>query len=577
MKPRKRMIHENQLSLFDERMKVLSTLPCLPISELMKELNISWCEASVSAWYDNVSVIKQCGCGKIYKIKKPSGSGPLLLEEQCTCPKEKKLRLYDDKRLDSTRPIYLRAVHLYPESDQVIRFSFQSRKVNLQEAKTLEGCQQLLDQSLEEIGYLRYHLDGTIEQSGVDLLTETWFIGNSMSGHQAIKQGIQTFNHNTHHPGGCRSMGDYVDADLKQCCYFDYYSQLESHYFNCIQQTMFYTKIDLEVRSLSHPVAQRHPYFHIMSHDPKQSLGYFAKCFLGCYEMFRRYPQMEQVAKAGYAQIMKDWMIEFAKTPTKKFQLHRMFKPGQNLSEIIGLPKPLLRLLREEDVDYKTYQLVLKVHQVSPLHEESLRILLESRHEIDFNRFWRNIREKRAGAVELLMYLRSCWNQQGIAMEEALILWDDYLTMALEANVPFKKFPSMLKMSHDVLARDVKKLRDVREQEMFKERAATLEHLKFEDEETGYGIYVPQTCNDLVVEGRTLHHCVGSYQRRFAKGETTILFIRRLEEPSKPLYTLEWDLKKQKILQLRGNSNSNVTNRDALACLKKWQERQATA
>ena len=170
-------------------------------------------------------------------------------------------------------------------------------------------------------------------------------------------------------------------------------------------------------------------------------------------EMLKRFPQMEQVIKSGYQTLSKEWVHEFAKQPTKKFQLQRMFKPGQNLSEIIGLPKPLLRLLREEDINYKTYQLVLKVHQVSPLHEESLRILLESRHEIDFNRFWRNIREKRAESMELLMYLRSCWNQQGIPMDEALILWDDYLSMAIETNVPFKKFPPMLKMSQKKYAR----------------------------------------------------------------------------------------------------------------------------
>ena len=576
MKARKLNIHENQLSLFDERMKVLSTLPGISISEMMEKLSISWCEPT-SYFYENRSVVRKCACGKIYKIAQDPKTSDILLQESCTCLKEKKLRCYDDKRLNSTQPVFIKAVHVYPESDQVIRFSFQSRTVNLQHVQTLEGYQQILDQSLEEIGYLRFYLDGTIEQSDVDLLTEEWFIGSAMSNQRATKQGVRILSYNTNNPEACRAMESYIEADLNQCCYFDYHDQTRGYRFDRIQRTIFYTKIDLEVQTLSHPVAQRHPYFHIMSHNPDQNLGYFAKCFLGCYEMFRRFPQMEQVVKAGYSQISKDWMIEFAKTPMKKFQLHRMFKPGQNLSEIIGLPKHLLRLLREEDVDYKTYQLVLKVHQVSPLHEESLRILLESRHEIDFNRFWRNIREERAGAVELLMYLRSCWNQQGIAMDEALILWDDYLAMALEANIPFKKFPPMLKMSHDVLARDVEKLRDVREQEMFKERAATLEHLKFEDEETGYGIYVPQTCNDLVVEGRTLHHCVGSYQRRFAKGQTTILFIRRLEEPNKPLYTLEWDLKKQKILQLRGNSNSNVTNRDALACLKKWQERQATA
>ena len=117
----------------------------------------------------------------------------------------------------------------------------------------------------------------------------------------------------------------------------------------------------------------------------------------------------------------------------------------------------------------------------------------------------------------------------------------------------------------------------MQQQEMFKERAASLDYLNFEDVETGYGIYVPQTCNDLVVEGRTLHHCVGSYQRRVAKGQTTILFVRRLSEPTKPLYTLEWSLKKQEVIQFRGHSNSNVTDRKALACLKKWQVHQANA
>ena len=44
----------------------------------------------------------------------------------------------------------------------------------------------------------------------------------------------------------------------------------------------------------------------------------------------------------------------------------------------------------------------------------------------------------------------------------------------------------------------------------------------------------------MIDEGQALHHCVGGYVNRMADGVTTILLIRRVEEPEKPFFTLEY-------------------------------------
>lgn len=53
--------------------------------------------------------------------------------------------------------------------------------------------------------------------------------------------------------------------------------------------------------------------------------------------------------------------------------------------------------------------------------------------------------------------------------------------------------------------------------------------------------------SELTEEGITLHHCVGGYADRMASGETAIYFIRLVDYPDCPYYTLE--LKDKKVIQ----------------------------
>lgn len=73
----------------------------------------------------------------------------------------------------------------------------------------------------------------------------------------------------------------------------------------------------------------------------------------------------------------------------------------------------------------------------------------------------------------------------------------------------------------------------------------------------GLLLVVPQSSEDIKNEGTALHHCVGTYLGKIAKGETNIFFIRKAEEPDKPYYTLEW--KNNKIAQCRGLKNCDMT------------------
>lgn len=77
---------------------------------------------------------------------------------------------------------------------------------------------------------------------------------------------------------------------------------------------------------------------------------------------------------------------------------------------------------------------------------------------------------------------------------------------------------------------------------------------KVKMEDNVYCILFPENCMEIRVEGRTLHHCVGNYVEKAAKGETVILFMRRKEEPKKALYTMEY--KSGKLVQIRGTCNS---------------------
>ena len=79
--------------------------------------------------------------------------------------------------------------------------------------------------------------------------------------------------------------------------------------------------------------------------------------------------------------------------------------------------------------------------------------------------------------------------------------------------------------------------------------------LRYQFSADGLMIRPPTQERELLMEGKVLNHCVASYAKRHAQGETTILFIRREDDPEMPFYTLELAKDGTRVIQNHGRKN----------------------
>ena len=151
--------------------------------------------------------------------------------------------------------------------------------------------------------------------------------------------------------------------------------------------------------------------------------------------------------------------------------------------------------------------------------------------------------------------------KQSEGKNAVLTEWKDYLDMAgkehMDTTDDIVRYPKNLRRRHHELADLCNKKK---EQERAKQYSLIDEKIRkllpraaryyWEDKE--YMIVPAAKCEELMREGRLLHHCVGassSYMEKMAAGETWILFLRRKDSLEDPYYTIEIDMKTDAILQ----------------------------
>ena len=118
---------------------------------------------------------------------------------------------------------------------------------------------------------------------------------------------------------------------------------------------------------------------------------------------------------------------------------------------------------------------------------------------------------------------------------------------------------------HDVLVEINNHLNDMRSA---KERAEMDEKLRklekdrtkrFAYEDKNYCIKIPHTVDEVYDEGLKLHHCVKSYAKIYANGETNLLFLRKKRSESTPFYTIEIN-NNNEVVQIHGKYNRWLGN-----------------
>lgn len=85
--------------------------------------------------------------------------------------------------------------------------------------------------------------------------------------------------------------------------------------------------------------------------------------------------------------------------------------------------------------------------------------------------------------------------------------------------------------------------------------------------EKGLQIYVPESVDDLKLEGKRLHNCIGTYCDRIANKNTLVFFVRKLSDPDKEYVAFEYSSSGQ-VVQIRENRNANCENSDVISFVK---------
>lgn len=289
--------------------------------------------------------------------------------------------------------------------------------------------------------------------------------------------------------------------------------------------------------------------------------------YLKCY---RTYPFIEYFAKLRLYRLTSQFISSgsyFSVINTK----------GRNLTEILRIDKSQLPILQEIDAGEDEIELLSQARMIRlsimPEQVEYIAKNFQINGEIlqELTEF--------ATLHKTLKYLRQgCRSDSG--MKERFKDWRDYLRfckkLQYDLTNEFILFPKNLKTAHDQAAALVKEQEDriaaMEKMERVKLIAAMYEPLQaaYGWESKRFTIRAPKTAGEITTEGQTLHHCVGTYIERVASRKCLILFLRRIEEPDTPFFTIE--INDFEVSQCRGKYNCAMSPEVEKAVLRYQRE-----
>ena len=278
-------------------------------------------------------------------------------------------------------------------------------------------------------------------------------------------------------------------------------------------------------------------------------------------ELYQKHPQLEYIMKMGL------WNIIAEGLQCRSFRNIFNWK-GKTPKDLFGVPigKGDMLALSALAVDMDTFHLALYLKKNSRF---SLTDLAQKRKELErlsnFDTCERFDTLKGYGvcAEETLKYILRQQQKKTRyqSIRGVLIDWMDYLKdcnelgFSLEDTAVLK--PHDLQQAHQNIIAQLKIKAD---EELDKQMAKLKEERKrYNFAAGGFIAKVAENSTELIVEGKVLHHCVGTYADKHAKGKCTIILIRRLEEPEVPFYTMELVGPEKRIIQVRGSHNCGMT------------------
>ena len=315
-------------------------------------------------------------------------------------------------------------------------------------------------------------------------------------------------------------------------------------------------------------------------------------------EKYIEFPKMEWICKMGLNKIAKG----IINSRYSGYQTGKVNIKGNTIYEILGLTKVNTRILQAVDGNHDILRLLQVAQQIGlQFKPEQLKeyyetfgcntdLLKQANRKTTLHKIVKYITKENEnypigeqGACLGYSYMRykeredpRIERKQNMAKD-----WLEYLKwckeLGYDLNNMFFYMPLNFRKVHDRTAKEYQKFLDKkavaekkrREREAKKRMAETKKALEeilgengniqnaFQIKGKGLLLVVPASAEDIKAEGAALHHCVGTYVDRVARGETNIFFIRKEKEPDKPYFTMEW--RDNDIVQCRGSRNCGMT------------------
>lgn len=239
----------------------------------------------------------------------------------------------------------------------------------------------------------------------------------------------------------------------------------------------------------------------------------------------------------------------------------------------LGLPKPLLKPVLDLVISAKDARLLVEEHGPNVAAEVVCiaESVLEGNSEVPKLAAFLASRTP-AERARLKSYLtEETTIYQGI--ENHVDAWktlSDYIRMSEEMGVPYQLCPKSLKLQHDLAARNYRLVLSEQEKAEFVAVVDEEEYkrLAWTSKDRKWAVLIPADPEDLIMEGKNLSHCVGSYIGKVNKKETKICFLRRMENLTKPVLTLTVNPESVCTTYL-GFGNRNATEEEYNA-LQEW-------
>ncbi len=289
-----------------------------------------------------------------------------------------------------------------------------------------------------------------------------------------------------------------------------------------------------------------------------------------------RYQAVEKLWKAGYTELIHERIA--GRWRTKK---HSIGWRAKTIQDAVHLPLHLLRLKKPVEWTTKDVAKLAELREMAVngvIQEREAVELFTSGVEID------NVRQALGHTTvhKVVKYVKNLVAEEEAKMDAAAAeakkkhtpyyrppiaspqTYRDYLADCVRLHLDLDDgevlFPADLEAAHRRTIAQVKYQENKAAWEKFEKQAKKLEFMAWERD--GLLIRPARTPGELTAEGKTLHHCVGGYADRMARGETTILFIRKAKEPDTPYYTLEY--KDGQVIQCRTTHNAPYTENETV-------------